>query len=212
MSEAIVVPTLPKPHRGRLLLTAVGTMIWGMTQNGPDEAEVNFCKWPRKIFPSMSPDCLHGFPVELLLVIAFGLMAGGIIWYLWPRIRNGELRHLMLTGLAIAWIVLTAVFGIAIFQKFGGKLSTGTSTGSSQDNAKVPLVWEDHIGHTYSGPPGALITHAIQISAKNDSDREIKLADAFINSDDLAIRFQCKSPKAQTGLSHKKQKQFVLMA
>jgi hypothetical protein len=48
--------------------------------------------------------------------------------------------------------------------------------------ADNPLKWEDHLGHTYGSRDTAIITHAIQISAKNESKRDIRIEDAFLNS------------------------------
>lgn len=47
---------------------------------------------------------------------------------------------------------------------------------------KEGLIWDDHLGHTYSSDDGIIITRAIQISAKNASGREISLEGAYIVS------------------------------
>jgi len=54
-----------------------------------------------------------------------------------------------------------------------------SSIASAEDE---PLLWEDHLGHTYGTKDTAVITHAIQISAKNGTARDILVEDAFLNS------------------------------
>jgi len=44
------------------------------------------------------------------------------------------------------------------------------------------LVWDDHLGHSYSTEGTTIITQAVQIGAKNGSDREIRLEEAYIVS------------------------------
>jgi hypothetical protein len=76
---------MAQKHPVRLVVPALFTGLWGMTQNGPDEAVVNLCKWPKEWFFHSWPDnCLAGtssWPVYLIIAIG---MVGGIIWFFWP--------------------------------------------------------------------------------------------------------------------------------
>lgn len=89
-----------------------------MTQNGPDEAEINFCKWPRKLFTGLPEACLHGFPIEGIWLIAATLIAAGIIWFLWPRLKRDNIPRMTLIGLGVAWVVMTVVFVTALLQHY----------------------------------------------------------------------------------------------
>ena len=44
------------------------------------------------------------------------------------------------------------------------------------------LIWDNHLGHTYSSEGTNIITEAIQIGAKSVSNREMRLEDAYIVS------------------------------
>ncbi|MGQ0677592.1 MAG: hypothetical protein ACT4N4_16105, partial [Rhodospirillales bacterium] len=89
----------------RLSPTAVGGAIVAMSQVGPEEAEINLCKWPRKIF-NMPEACLHGFPSDLLLIIATLIAMGGVVWFFWERLRKMEAAYLISVGIAIAFVGL----------------------------------------------------------------------------------------------------------
>lgn len=70
----------------RLLPTPIGVTLGIMMQVGPNEAEINVCKWPKKLWPSLPDACLHGAPTWLLYLISTGLILTGLIWFFWPSI------------------------------------------------------------------------------------------------------------------------------
>lgn len=57
-------------------------------QVGPDDAELNICKWVRLISPDASQHCLAG--VTSTQILAFGtiLFSAGIIWFVWDFIAR----------------------------------------------------------------------------------------------------------------------------
>jgi hypothetical protein len=75
-------------RRARLLPTTIGFALGVMMQVGPDEAEINLCKWPKKLWPNLPDACLHGTPTWLLYLISVGLILIGLIWFFWPHIAN----------------------------------------------------------------------------------------------------------------------------
>jgi hypothetical protein len=131
-----------KKHPLRLIVTAAGGAMWGMTQNGPDEAEINFCKWPRKIFTSWPEACLQGFPIEGIWVISAMLMASGIIWFLWPRLKRDNIPRMTLIGLGIAWVAMTVVFATALLQHYTDSAGPqqGEKPSSPNPVAKQPVT------------------------------------------------------------------------
>lgn len=84
----------------RLALPALGTWVLYMTQTGPDEAVVNFCKWPRKHWPSLPEDCLHGLPGPGLYLIAAFLIVGGVVWFFWPQLKHLGSRYMSMRDAA----------------------------------------------------------------------------------------------------------------
>jgi len=52
------------------------------------------------------------------------------------------------------------------------------------------LIWDDHLGHTYSSEDGEIVTKAVQISATNESGKEIALQDAYIISGETGEKIQ----------------------
>src|SRR5437868_4606641 len=92
----------------RLAPALAGGGVLAMIGTGPDEAELNFCKWIGKA-ATVQPACLHGLPSEVLWLGGIALVAGGVIWFLWPireavfgKIKRVEPIHLIALGLAIA--------------------------------------------------------------------------------------------------------------
>jgi hypothetical protein len=80
----------------KFLPTLLGFALSVMMQVGPDEAEINLCKWPKKVWPSLSADCLHGTPAWFLYLVSISLIFLGFIWFFWPRII-GTVRTLEFT-------------------------------------------------------------------------------------------------------------------
>jgi hypothetical protein len=62
-----------------LLPALIGFALF-MMQVGPDEAEINLCKWPRKLFADLPDACLHGAPTWLLYLISAALILIGLAW------------------------------------------------------------------------------------------------------------------------------------
>ena len=54
------------------------------------------------------------------------------------------------------------------------------------------LIWDNHLGHTYSSEGTNIITEAIQIGAKNGPNREMRLENAYIVSGQGAGEIQLK--------------------
>ncbi|WP_152540034.1 hypothetical protein [Afipia sp. P52-10] len=82
---------------GRLLPAALGIGIPTMMQVGPDDAILNLCKWPRKLWPDLPQNCLPGISSVWLYVAAGLLIIGSILWFAWPHLpavrrRNGSTR------------------------------------------------------------------------------------------------------------------------
>jgi hypothetical protein len=84
----------PRKHPAVLAVSALGAVVIFMTSNGPDEAVVNFCKWPRKAV-SGPPDCLSGLPGWALYAAAGLLILGGLVWYFWPDIVRWRAQWLL---------------------------------------------------------------------------------------------------------------------
>src|SRR5579871_4630628 len=90
--------------------TALGLALPLMMEVGPDEAVVNFCKWPRKLIPPLAENCLRGVSEAQLYVTAIILFAIGIIWITWPYRQIGTRRGKMAIGIAL--ICFSVVVGI----------------------------------------------------------------------------------------------------
>jgi hypothetical protein len=72
---------------------------------------------------------------------------------------------LLLTGLLL-WLLWTPQ-------------STHTSHPAPPEVAKPSIVWDDHLGHSYSGTPGDIRTSAFQIGARNNLGHELRLEQAY---------------------------------
>jgi hypothetical protein len=76
---------------------------------GPDEAEINLCKWPRKLFANVPDACLHGIPSWALYLVALLLIIGGIAWLVWPTSDRAKLTvrapYLRQASKRNSWIV-----------------------------------------------------------------------------------------------------------
>ncbi len=126
---------------------------------------------------------------------AYGLNGLGLLWLaiclliiVTIRLAGGLFRTWRgAMGLAlIAVAVLLGCLGAIMVAKdhtpANGPASAGTSSQDSSTRNESPLVWDEHLGHTYSGAASEILTSAIQIGAKNASDRELQLEDAYIIS------------------------------
>jgi len=77
---------------------------------GPDEAIVNLCKWPRKVFPSLAENCLPWVSASTLYIGAIILFAMGIVLLTRPYRLSGTRRQKM--GIGFALICFSVVIGI----------------------------------------------------------------------------------------------------
>jgi hypothetical protein len=134
----------------RLFPTFLGIGLPTMMQVGPDDAILNFCKWPRKFAPSMPEACLPTWvTADHIYSLALVLIAGGIVWASWPYLSEGSRRRKMIIGLTLFFCsVGTAIVGLSL-------IAAGEST--PQQRAKT------------DGPPSSKPTDGI---AKL-SDREL---------------------------------------
>jgi hypothetical protein len=67
-------------------------------------------------------------------------------------------------------------------------------------DADAPLKWDGHLGHTYySSEDCTIFTQAVQISASNVSDHEIRLEDAYIVSGETGDKIIMKVGAAGAG-------------
>jgi hypothetical protein len=101
---------------GRLFPTFLGIGLPTMMQVGPDDAILNFCKWPRKFAPSLSEACLPTWvTADHIYSLAVMLIAGGVVWASWPYLSEGSARKKMVLGFTILFCsVGTAIIALSL--------------------------------------------------------------------------------------------------
>lgn len=98
-----------------LLPALIGAAIPTMMQVGPDDAVLNFCKWPRKFTPSLAENCLPWVSADELYIFAIVLLAGGLIWLTHPFLKIGTRQQKMAVGLALLFFsVGMGIWGLSI--------------------------------------------------------------------------------------------------
>lgn len=85
-----------------------------MMQVGPDDAILNLCKWPRKLFP-VPENCLPGLSSNGIYVFAVALVCSGLLWFGWPVLKQGKRQECMITGtLILCFGIGIGIFGLSI--------------------------------------------------------------------------------------------------
>ncbi|UVK42794.1 hypothetical protein BPNPMPFG_004512 [Mesorhizobium sp. AR07] len=88
---------------GKSALSSAGVLIMFGAQIGPDDAELNLCKWARLALPDTPQHCLAG--VNSLQIEAFGavLLVAGIAWFIRDFIVKRRPRDLAQGKLGPNW-------------------------------------------------------------------------------------------------------------
>lgn len=129
----------------RLLPAGATVAVPTMMQVGPDDAVLNLCKWPRKLFPSLAENCLPGVSETDLYVAVTLISCGSILWFGWPYLKEATRRARMISGIIILCCgVVISIFGLSIIA--AGDVPKGiiASTDKPQptltDSQAMPIV------------------------------------------------------------------------
>jgi hypothetical protein len=122
-----------------------------MMQVGPDDAVLNFCKWPRKFAPSLPENCLPGLSATGLYAIAAVLVCFGVVWFAWPYRKNGSRRARMTVGILVLICgAVTGVIGLSI-------IASGDSATLAENVPALPPPQPAPSSTASSGSPPAVI-------------------------------------------------------
>jgi len=112
----------------RLVPAALSLAVPTMMQVGPDDAVLNFCKWPRKLAPSLSENCLLGATANDVYVAIVLLFCASVLWFGWPYRKKSTQRAHMIYGIIILCCgMLVGVFGLSIIAAGEREANTNTS-------------------------------------------------------------------------------------
>lgn len=160
---------------------------WTVGQGGLGQVNSNLCELWRSLPLWRYDEC------EFQYALVWAWLGAGFaigIWILFEtyhlisQIKNRKRRLLAHAVLVMFFLVGSAVSIFLLVadarRSQGPTLSTDGAAKPTQP-FKYSLVWDDHLGHSYSSEGTTILTQAIQIGAKN-GDREIRLEDAYIVS------------------------------
>jgi hypothetical protein len=147
-----------------------------------------------KFFPSLfQTSIVSGAKADTYLDV--GSIANGVVYFeqteswggCFPSPRRGKARIIVAVTDAFGtkhkkrfWIPVVPFNEARKFNpSFGGTLP---ALRSGPSTIAPDLIWDDHLGHSYSSRGTEIITEAIQISATNGAGHELRLEDAYIVS------------------------------
>jgi len=123
----------------------LGIGVPTMMQVGPDDAILNFCKWPRK-FVTVPENCLPGATAHELYLLAVLLVSISLLWFGRPYLKRTVGRARMIIGILILCCGCgIGVFGLSIIAGGGesnaqgiGNATTSTPSAGANVNDKPP--------------------------------------------------------------------------
>src|SRR2546429_5701449 len=104
-----------------------------MMQVGPDDAILNFCKWPRKIV-ALPENCLPGISASESYLLAALLVFISLLWFGRPYFKGITGRVRMLVGV----LILCCGIGIGIL---GLSIIAGGGDPGPAPHRPQPLAW-----------------------------------------------------------------------
>jgi hypothetical protein len=179
----------------RLLWVAVIAMsvgfVWTVGQTGLKQTNANLCELWRSL--PLPPYQTCEFQEALVYIWLAAALVGAIYIFfeVYRWVYTLENRSAQLVALLALVIFFVTGSGVSIFLLVKALNKSPALAEIAHTNEQNPatnsagsyvLIWDNHLGHTYSSEGTTIVTEAIQIGAKNGPNREMRLENAYIVS------------------------------